>query len=146
MSDPRARMCLWLEAGQEAPRQKGVTMSEKKMTKREAFLFALSVIESEKGEDATRAFDVIAHEIEMLDKKRSSKGVDTKRLAEQTAIMDSIVAVLDTAVEPMRATAIADALGDGTTVQRVSALLKKLVDAKTVERIEQGKVTTFRLK
>ena len=119
-------------------------MPDKKMTKREAFLLALVLFEdAEPCAENAAAYDVIAHEVEMLNKKRASSKPDPKKAAEQTALMEAIYVVLEDSDEPMRATAIATALS--LSVQRVTALLKKMVTTGEVTRNVEGKVVTFTL-
>lgn len=116
-------------------------MVEKKVTKREHLSNILVFLVAAEASPDTIAF--VEHEIELLDRKRSSKAPDAKKVAEQNAIKDSIVSVLGNASEPMKATPIAEALD--LTVQRVSALLRQMVADGTVVRTEEKKVATFSL-
>ena len=119
---------------------------KKKMTKKEMFTVVRAIVDShpEVSDELKGAVDAfIVHEIDLLNKKSNAKSVDTKKLAEQRATMGAIVATLDGADEPMRATAIAEEVG--VSVQKASALLRKLVLDGSVERETEKKVTTFRL-
>jgi predicted transcriptional regulator len=78
-----------------------------------------------------------------LEKKADSSKVDAKRVAEQKVLMDAIVATLDVTNEPLTATKVA--VGAGITVQRATALLKKLVTAGEVTRDDSGKKPLFTL-
>jgi hypothetical protein len=132
-------------------------MSETRITKRDNFTALRTIIGSLPAESfeesvlLTRLLTFIDHEVELLDKKRANKGIDTKRTAEQVAIMGRIENALAAADEPMRAGAIAKTLNsDGTpgevSAQRVTALLRKMVEAQTVERVQGEKgVTLFTL-
>jgi predicted transcriptional regulator len=114
-----------------------------KMTLKEALLYAMVILAdvSDGGEDCTAAYDRLAHEVVMLDKKRSSSSGDVKKAAEQRKTMDAIVVTLENAEDSMTATAIARDLS--LSVQKVTAMLKKMVTAGEVERIQDGKSVTF---
>lgn len=113
--------------------------STKKMTKREMFetiLVILAAVEADK-----ELSDGIQHELDLLAKRAASKGGNAKKEAEQNKVMADIAAVLDGADEPMRAGDIAKSLDVG--IQKVTAMLKKMVDAGTVTRTEEKKVAFF---
>ncbi len=121
---------------------KGFTMSDK-MTKKEAFLFCLTVLAGLDGEVPAAVYDVVAHEIVMLDKKSNAGNGDAKRLAEQKVLMDAIVVTLDASDEPLTATQVA--VGASCSVQRATALLKKLVASHEVARDDSDKKPLFTL-
>jgi len=117
-------------------------MSEKH-TKKELFETLLVLaIAAESDEWVVAGLE---HELDLLAKRSASKRPDAKKAAEQTAIKDSIAAVLGASDEPMRATEIANALADGTTVQRVTALVGQMVKEGSVNREQDKKVVTFSL-
>jgi len=117
-----------------------------KMTKRQVFETTIDVLETLDGVNVAPLVEGLAHELELLDRKRaSSKGQDAKRKAEQDAIKAKIAEVLADRGEPMRAGEIATALADGTAVQRVSALVKQMVNDDVVIRKQSKKVVTFTL-
>jgi DNA-binding MarR family transcriptional regulator len=122
-------------------------MATSKPTKREIFGTTISILEqvAEKdGYEVEVLVDGLKHEIELLDRKRTgSKGQDAKRAAEQREYMALIAGVMADTAEPMRAGDIAKATD--LAVQRVSALLKKMVDAGAVAREQDKKVVTFTL-
>ena len=124
-------------------------MAEGKMTKREAFEAIIDVLvkaETENGWSTAKLVAVVEHEIDLLNRKRKSgDGQDAKRKAEQDAIKAKIASVLADNGEPMRAGDIATALADGTTIQRVSALVKQMVNTGEVARNQDKKVVTFTL-
>lgn len=99
---------------------------EKKMTKRE-------VVNAMLAEEAIVANEVyvnfLNHELELLDKKSSNRK-PTKNQEANASLKEGIVNVISEVNAPMSATDIAKALD--ITVQKVSALLKQMVDAKTV--------------
>lgn len=124
-------------------------MAEKKITKREKFEMLLGMVE---GNDMLTEF--INHEIELLSKK--SSGGSAKKDEEQEAFFEVIRDILAECadVKGMQCGAIAkDARATSfewkdkkeTSSQRVSAMLKKLVDKGDVVKVTDKKVTYFRL-
>ena len=122
-------------------------MAEKKMTKREKLEMLLAKVE---GDEILTEF--INHEIELLSAK-VSKG-NAKKNAEQEAFIDLIRDVLSEAPNPMQCGAIAkDARllgfawkdGNATSPQRVSAMLKKMVESGDVVKTVDKKTSYFAL-
>ncbi len=109
------------------------------MTKKEMFV----KIKNRVADDAEMvAF--IDHEIELLNKKRgSSKPTATQKANED--VMNRIVEVLSDVDERMTATEIVKALDNEFTIQKVSALLKILVDRGQVAKAIEKKVAYFSL-
>ena len=124
-------------------------MAEKKITKREKFEMAIKMAE-ENGNDMLVEF--FAHEIELLTNKNGKSSA--KKNTEQEAFMDIIRDVLSEAANPMQCGAIAKderilgfewADGKETSPQRVSAMLKKMVDCGDVNKVVDKKITYFSL-
>ena len=126
-------------------------MAEKKITKRENFADIEKFLR-DNGKD--KWADVIAHEIELLAKKRGS--TSTKKNEEQDKFLDLVRDVLAECSNAlgMQCGAIAKdsriaefewADKKETSSQRVSAMLKKLVDCGDVVKTVDKKVTYFRL-
>jgi len=113
-----------------------------KHTKKDLFLTLRVLAGATESEDWV--IEGIDHEIALLDKRAAAPAVNAKKAAEQKVEMDNIVATLGMSDEPMRAGEIAGVTGDA--VQKVSALLRKLVADGTVERFEAKGVATFSLK
>lgn len=124
-------------------------MAEKKITKREKYEMLLGMVE---GNDMLTEF--INHEIELLSKK--SSGGSAKKDEEQEAFFEVIRDILAECgdVKGMQCGAIAKDEraasfewkdGKETSSQRVSAMLKKLVDKGDVIKVTDKKVTYFRL-
>ena len=124
-------------------------MAEKKITKREKFEMLLALVEG--NEMLT---DFVNHEIELLTNK-SSKG-SAKKDEEQEAFFEIIRDILVESSNVLgmqcgaiardeRALAFAWKDGNPTSPQRVSAMLKKLVDKGDVVKTTDKKVTYFRL-
>ena len=124
-------------------------MAEKKITKREKFEMLLGMVE---GNDMLTEF--INHEIELLSKKLS--GGSAKKDEEQEMFFEVIRDILaecadvkgmqcGAIVKDERAASFKWKDGKETSSQRVSAMLKKLVDKGDVVKTTDKKVTYFRL-
>ena len=124
-------------------------MAEKKITKREKFEMLKELVK-----DDVMLTEFLDHEIELLTKKAS--GGSAKKDEEQEAFFEVIRDVLAECadVKGMQCGAIAKDEraasfewkdGKETSSQRVSAMLKKLVDKGDVVKVTDKKVTYFRL-
>ena len=122
-------------------------MAEKKITKREKFEMVLKMVE---GNEMLTEF--INHEIDLLSSK--SGKTSAKKTSEQEQFIDLIRDVLAEAPNPMQCGAIAKderiasfewADKKETSPQRVSAMLKKMVDCGDVVKTTDKKVTYFAL-
>lgn len=114
-------------------------MTEKKLTKRDVLNYMIETYSKDE-----KVVEYATHEIELLDKKASYKG-ETKVQKENVAIMETIVETLSELAKPSR---IADIQGANETLstlsnQKMSALLKKLVDNKTIVKTTDKKITYF---
>jgi DNA-binding transcriptional regulator GbsR (MarR family) len=112
----------------------------KKMTKKDYFN-ELKVLVSDRQD----LVDFIDHEIELLSKK-SSRTAPTKTQVENEAIKEKIVATL---VELDKYATITDIQNANTELadlsnQKVSALLKQLVDTNIVEKMIDKKKAYFK--
>lgn len=106
------------------------------MTKREMFNMIATI-----NADNAEIVEFCAHEISLLDKKVSSK-TPTKAQKENEGIMDQILVNLAEFGAPVTVTElIQNGEGlDGFTNQKISALLRKMVEAgKVVKSIEKKK-------
>lgn len=109
-----------------------------KKTKRDLFLEVREVVA---GNEELVAF--VDHELELLDKKASTKS--TKVNDEQIALMDKIINALD---EIGRSVTISELQKENAEMaeysnQKLSAMLKKLVDNKQVTKIVDKKKSYF---
>lgn len=111
-----------------------------RVTKRELFGRVYTVL-ANAGE--TELAEFIGAELTRLNKRAAAPKTLTKAQRENVAVKQAIVNVLAEAEEPLRATAIAKELG--ISVQKATALLRQLVEAKAVIREAEGKVVTFRV-
>lgn len=120
-------------------------MEKKKMTKREMYVQIKSRL--------TDADEIkfIDHEIELLDKK-SGKGTDKKLTPEQEKnekVKEGILNALDGGVQMTISQMIKEVPEIGETFpdasnQKISALVRQLVQALVVERVEVKGVAYFR--
>ena len=115
----------------------------KKLTKRDHFntLLALDEVKSN-----SKLVEFIEHELELLDRKNST---DKKPTAQQTANEAIKVAILDNMAEGAKYT-ITDLIKSvpecaDLTNQRVSALVRQLVEEKMVVRTEDKRKAYFSL-
>ena len=106
------------------------------MTKRENFV-AIKGILNEMGHGEFDEF--IAHEIELLGRKRTGASKPTKRQVENVAIKENIAEVLTD--EGQTVTQILGALGhEELTNQRVSALLRQMIgEGRARKEVVKGK-------
>lgn len=122
-------------------------MAEKKITKRE--MFAQVIAMAEGREVTVSAEELVAfakHEIELLEKKagtKSKKEVATD--AENARLMEVIAETLTGAENPMTVSEVMGAnaeLGELSN-QKVSALMKKLVDTGRVKKGTEKRKSVF---
>ena len=85
--------------------------------------------------------DFINHEIELLDKKSGKKAV--KVTEEQVAIQGAILVALEELGKAQVKDLIKTEVLKDVSSQRVSAMLKKLVESGEVIRTEEKKVAFF---
>ena len=111
-------------------------MENKKMTKKQYFGVLLEMV---KGNEDLENF--INREIELLNKKASS-GTKTKRQMENEGVKEEIVNAL---TELGKAITVSELMVKVPySNQRLSALLKQLVEENKVERIEEKRKTYFK--
>lgn len=111
------------------------------MTKKEMFALIASV-----NADNAEIVDFCNHEIELLSNRKSSS--NTKKSAESEARANAVYSALS---EVGEAVTVTDLIGKasnevaGYSNQRVSALLRKLIEAGKVEKQIEGKKALFRV-
>ena len=117
------------------------------MTKREMFEMAINVIAETTAPEKDELIAGLEHEIELLNRKKSTSRGMTKTQKENLEIMELILADLDSIGEPVTVTELL-AQGEnmtGFTNQKISALLRKLVEAGKVTKVIEGKKAKFAL-
>ena len=115
-------------------------MTNKKMTKKEMFAMVMEVVEVSETANKAEMMDFLAHEIELLERKKSSSA-KTKSQVENEKIMVSILEELAQAEKPMTVTELmqTESLA-GLSNQKLSALLRLLKeDGKVVKTIDKKK-------
>lgn len=111
-------------------------MENKKMTKKQYFGVLLEIV---KGNEDLENF--INHEIELLDKKATS-GTKTKNQVENESIKEEILNALN---EFGRAVSVTELMNKvAYSNQKLSALLKQLVEENKVERVEEKRKVFFK--
>ena len=112
-----------------------------KITKREVITMMLSD-ETVKHNEMYVAY--LEHELELLDNKKANKKA-TKNQEENVAYMETILGVLAQSEKGLTVTEImkSDETLSELSNQRVSALLKKLVDENKVVRATEGRKAIF---
>ena len=114
-------------------------MENKKMTKKDYFKEILEIVKE--NEDLT---NFINHELELLDKK-NSKSTMTKTQTENENIKKVIVNALTEIGTPVTITELQKKCVnlENYSNQKISALLKQLVDNEIVKKVVEKRVTRF---
>lgn len=121
----------------------------KKMTKREVINLMLGESFIQSNETYV---EYLTHELELLDRKNSSKGA-TKVQIENEKVMDTIYNELKAIGRPCTISELMEESeviknytlenGNSLTNQKISALLKKLVDTEKVIKVTEKKKSYF---
>ena len=121
-------------------------MENKKMTKKETINLLIDVLMGNKEVEDMQIFvDFLTHERELLEKKSSNSG-QTKTQKENETIKEKIVETLRNLGKYVTITEIQNAnveLGTYSN-QKISALLKQLVDNKEIEKVIDKKKAYFK--
>ena len=121
-------------------------MENKKMTKKETINLLIDVLMGNKEVEDMQIFvDFLIHERELLEKKSSNSG-QTKTQKENETIKEKIVETLKELNKYATITDIQTANEELSVYsnQKISALLKQLVDNKEIERIIDKKKAYFK--
>lgn len=119
---------------------------EKKMTKKEWFAALASVVEASEMENKTEALAFINREVELLEKK-SAKSGQTKTQKENVEVMEKIKSALGEVGKAVTITELQAASAEMAEYsnQKLSALLKKLVESGEVVKTIEKKKSYFSL-
>ena len=130
-------------------------MANTKMTKKDYFALISAIVENSDTANKTDIQAFIAHEVELLNKKNSSKsGKPTKTQAENEVIKTIILEVMAEIGRPATLTEIQQAdtrlqtreKGEILTSQKLSAIVKLMIDKDcTVVRTVEKKKALFSL-
>ena len=117
---------------------------EKKMTKKEYFAVLAEVVANSDMENKEGALAFIAHEVELLEKK-SAKSGQTKTQKENAEILVKIKAELAEVGKAVTITEFQAASAEMAQYsnQKLSALLKKLVESGEVVKTTEKKKSYF---
>ena len=114
----------------------------KKMTKKEMFAMVMEVVENASVDNKAEMVEFINHEIELLNRK-SSKSGQTKTQKENEVLMEQLLVAFGEMTEPVTISEFqSKSTHEVATLsnQKLSALLKKLVDSeKMVKTVEKKK-------
>ena len=120
----------------------------KKMTKKEKFAIARSIVEASNHEMAQDIMDFFDKEVEMLNRKHSATG-ERKPTAAQKQNEVLKTAILD-AMEVDRLYTVSEMIKEipeceGLTTQKISALCRQMVESANIEKIKEKGKTLFRI-
>ena len=123
-------------------RKELIIMENKKMTKKEMFGEILKRVS-----DNTEMVEFLNHEIELLERK-ASKSTQTKTQKENEGIKEIILNALTEIGKPVTITELQNANTELAefSKQKISALLKQLVDSQVVDKMIDKKKSYFTVK
>ena len=116
------------------------------MTKRELFNALVAIVEGTEVENKAELAEGLRHEIELLDNRKSYKSdKPTKAQKERRELAEKVFAVLGD--EGMTATEIIVAVNCEAirSTQKVTPLMKMLIDEHRAVKVKDGKRVLFRL-
>jgi hypothetical protein len=119
----------------------------KKLTKKEMFAMVMETVENANSENKEEMLNFLAHEIDLLNRKHSSNG-ESKTQKENKILMGQLkdaLACLDKPVTISEFQSMSTHEVATLSNQKLSALLKKLVDAKEVVKTTEKKKSYFAL-
>lgn len=118
---------------------------EKKLTKKEMFTNLYALVENSNADNKADLLGFIDHEVELLEKK-SSKVTLTATQKANLEVLEVIKEVLAEKSNSTVSELIKDERLSAYTNQKISALLKKLIDGGEVVKSTDKKVSRFSLK
>ena len=118
---------------------------EKKVTKKDRFSRIYTIIEESNAPDKVELLGFVDHEVELLEKK-SSKVTLTATQKANLEVIEVIKEVLEDKPNSTVSELIKDERLSAYTNQKISALLKKLIDGGEVVKSTDKKVSRFSLK
>lgn len=120
-----------------------------KMTKKDFFKLLVGIVEkTENFDKKTETLDFINHEIELLNKKSSAPGKKkTAHIKENEELMELIGIALELFDKPVTVTTMIKENAEISKLssQKLSALLKKMIEAGKVVRTVEKRVPYFSL-
>lgn len=125
-------------------RKRDLIMANKKLTKKEMFTLVMDVVETTECEMKEEMMDFLNHEIELLEHKKSNSA-KTKTQVENEKIMFSILEELALVGKPVTISELqaqSEKMKEFSN-QKLSSLLKKLVDENKVVKTTEKKKSFF---
>lgn len=125
--------------------EKKIINTEKKLTKKDRYNRVYAIVEQSNAPDKVDLLGFIDHEVELLEKKSSKVTLTTT----QKANLEVIKVIKEVLADKPNSTVselIKDERLSAYTNQKISALLKKLIDGGEVEKATDKKVSRFALK
>jgi hypothetical protein len=119
----------------------------KKMTKKEMFAMVIEVVNGVEVENREEMLNFLNHEVELLNKK-SSKSGETKTQKENKVLMEQLKEALAEMITPVTISEFQEkSTHEIATLsnQKLSALLKKLVESEEVVKTSEKKKSYFAL-
>ena len=119
----------------------------KKMTKKEMFAMVIEVVGGLEVENKAEMLEFLNHEVELLEKKNSRSG-QTKNQKENEFLMVQLLNALDEFDRPITISEFMKESSHAVATlsnQKLSALMKKLVDAEKVVKTTEKKKSYFSL-
>jgi hypothetical protein len=119
----------------------------KKMTKKEMFAMVIEVVNGVEVENREEMLNFLNHEVELLNKK-SSKSGETKTQKENKVLMEQLKEALAEMTTPVTISEFQEkSTHEIATLsnQKLSALLKKLVESEEVVKTSEKKKSYFAL-
>ena len=123
-------------------------MMNKKMTKKDWFAMVIAVVENSESEKKAEMIEFLNHEVELLSKKNSRTG-QTKTQKENEVLLGQLELALAEFTRPITISEfMKESSHEVATLsnQKLSALMKKLVDAEKVVKTTEKKKSYFALK
>ena len=119
-------------------------MENKRMTKRDYFSKLIEIVEGAYVDNSAEIVDFLNHEIELLSKKSNVK---TKTQKENEGLMEVVFNALAEIGKPVTVSELMGANAEVSTMsnQKVSALMKQLVDAGKITKTVEKKKSYFKL-
>lgn len=114
------------------------------MTKKETYVVIRNIVNASTVENKDDMLAFIDHEVELLNRKKSSSAQTAKQI-ENESIKELILDTLAENNEPMTISQLMKCEGLDYTNQRLSALMKQLVDTDKVVKTSEKRVSYFSL-
>ena len=115
-------------------------MENKRITKKEYFAMLAEMVADSGAENADALIEFINREVELLSKKRVNKG-NSKKDLENEAIMQAMYEALLEFGRPVTVSELMTKIAYSN--QKLSALLRKMVDMGKVEKTEDKRKSYF---